>query len=181
MLHADGQTDEPTYTTKIVSFAVLPMRLKNGSPNSWMGGHPSIQSSIRPTNHPSIHPNIQPSIHIWHYSPFRVLASLIRRLHSSPFSALLLLSPAVVMHPSGPYPPICFLVFPLVLCRSFRLKLFFWNPFFFHAYYVTCHPNLLIVMSSTMSGSLHKLYSWMGVRVVDFSGSEYGHVAGSSE
>ena len=64
--------------------------------------------------------------HIWRYSPFRALASLIRRLHSSLFSApsSTLLSPAVVMHPSGPHPPICFLVFTLVLwCRSFRLKL----------------------------------------------------------
>ena len=31
-----------------------------------------------------------PSIHIWRYSPFRALTSLIRRLHSSLFSALLL-------------------------------------------------------------------------------------------
>jgi len=29
-----------------------------------------------------------PSTHIWCYSPFRALASLIKRLHSSPFSAL---------------------------------------------------------------------------------------------
>ena len=41
------------------------------------------------------------------------------------FSSILLL-PAVVMHPSGPHPPIWFLVFPLVLwCRSFCLKPFF--------------------------------------------------------
>ena len=32
---------------------------------------------------------IHPSIHIWCYSPFRALASLIRRLYSSLFSVLL--------------------------------------------------------------------------------------------
>jgi len=31
-----------------------------------------------------------PSIHLWRYSPFRALAFLIRRLHSSLFAALLL-------------------------------------------------------------------------------------------
>ena len=34
--------------------------------------------------------SIHPSIHLWRYSPFRALASLIRRLHSSLFAALLL-------------------------------------------------------------------------------------------
>jgi hypothetical protein len=33
---------------------------------------------------------VPPSIHQWFYSPFRALASLIRRLHSSLFAALLL-------------------------------------------------------------------------------------------
>jgi hypothetical protein len=34
--------------------------------------------------------SIHPSIHLWHYNPFRALASLISRLHSSLFAALLL-------------------------------------------------------------------------------------------
>ena len=33
---------------------------------------------------------IHPSIHLWRYSPFRALASLIRRFHSSLFATLLL-------------------------------------------------------------------------------------------
>jgi hypothetical protein len=33
---------------------------------------------------------IHPTIHLWRYSPFRALASLISRLHSSLFAALLL-------------------------------------------------------------------------------------------
>ena len=72
----------------------------------------------------------------------------------------ILSSPAVVMYPSGPHPPIWFLVFPLVLWRrSFRL-----NPFFFGILSSSilimwpAHPNL-ILMSSTMFGSLYKLYS----------------------
>ena len=40
--------------------------------------------------YPSIHPPIHPSIHLWRYSPFRALAPLTRRLHSSLFAALLL-------------------------------------------------------------------------------------------
>jgi hypothetical protein len=41
-----------------------------------------------------------PSIHLWHYSPFRALAALIRRLHWSLFSALLLhpLIPSIREH-----------------------------------------------------------------------------------
>ena len=59
------------------------------------------------------------------------------------------------MHPSGTHPPIWFLVFPLVLwCRSFRLKLFFLgNPSSILTMW-PAHPNLLILMSSTMFGSL---------------------------
>ena len=37
----------------------------------------------------SVFRNIHPSIHLWCYSPFRALASLIRRFHSSLFAALL--------------------------------------------------------------------------------------------
>jgi len=110
--------------------------------------------------HPSIHPYMAlqplpglglphktPPFHICRYSPFRALASPIRRLHSiyvatapsgpwppsqdasiHPYFQLfssVLLSPAAVMHPSGLHPPIWFLVFPLVLWhRSFRLKPF---------------------------------------------------------
>jgi len=33
---------------------------------------------------------LSPSIHIWRYSPFRALTSIIRHLHSSLFSAVLL-------------------------------------------------------------------------------------------
>ena len=64
------------------------------------------------------------------------------------------------MHPSGPHPPIWFLVFPLVLCcRSFRLKHFFLilSPSILIMWPV--HPTLLILMSSTMFGPLYKLYS----------------------
>ena len=45
---------------------------------------------ISPAKPISISPIPDASIHIWRYNPFRALASLIRRLHSSLFSALLL-------------------------------------------------------------------------------------------
>ena len=75
----------------------------------------------------SLYQTGHPSVRTRRYSPFRDLASLIRRLHSPYFQVFssILLSPAIVMHPSGPHPPICFLVFPLVLWfRSFRSKPF---------------------------------------------------------
>ena len=65
------------------------------------------------------------------------------------------------MHPSGPHPPIWFLVFPLDLWSiTFLLKLFFFGilsisiPIMWPA-----HPTLLILMSSTMFDSRYKLYS----------------------
>ena len=67
------------------------------------------------------------SIHIWRYSPFRALASLIRRLHSCPFSAFRLhpLIPCSCNASLSTTSAHLVLVFPLVLwCRSFRLKPF---------------------------------------------------------
>ena len=64
-------------------------------------------------------------VHIWRYSPFQALAFLIRRLHSSLFSALLphLLIPSSCNASLWTTSSICFLVFPLVLwCRSFRFS-----------------------------------------------------------
>ena len=51
--------------------------------NTWKINFPHPHSwSLYQTGHPCVH--------IWRYSPFRALASLIRRLHLSLFSALLL-------------------------------------------------------------------------------------------
>ena len=65
---------------------------------------------------------------IWRYNPFRALASLIRRLHSSLFSALLLHT----LIPSSCNASLWTTSVHLILglptglwCRSFRLKFFF--------------------------------------------------------
>ena len=78
--------------------------------------------------------------HIWRYSPFRAVASLIRRLYTSLFSAIffhpLFLSSwnvslcitsthLVLGHPTG------------LVVYKFQFKTFF-GIFFFHSHYVTC-------------------------------------------
>jgi hypothetical protein len=81
-----------------------------------------------------------PSIHLWSYSSFRALAFLTRRLHSSLFAALLL-------HPLVPsscstslWTTSAHLVLGLptgLAVWKFPFRTFFWNPFFFHPYYMT--------------------------------------------
>ena len=101
---------------------------------------------------------INPNIHIWRYSPFRALTSLIRRLHSSTFSVLLL--HPLIPSSSGPHPSICFLVFQLALWwRSFRLKTIFRILSSSILTMWPAHPNHLILISSTMFGSLYRLWS----------------------
>jgi len=108
----------------------------------------------------SIHP-----FHLWHYSPFRALASLTRRLHSSLFAALLLhpLIPSsfsaslwttsahlVLGLPTGlvvwKFP---FRTFFGILSSSTSSTLIIWPA----------RSSLLILMSSTMSCTLYTLYS----------------------
>ena len=103
-----------------------------------------------------------PSIHPWHYSPFRALASLKSCLHSPIFSALLL-------HPR--VPNICnasFCTASSHLILGLPTGLVLWNfPFstFFGILPSSiliiwpAHPNLLILISSTIFRSLYNLYS----------------------
>jgi len=102
------------------------------------------------------------SIHPWHYSPFQALASLISRLHSSLCTALLL-------HPVIPGSCNASLwTTSAHLVLGFPTGLVVWKfPFrtFFEILSSSvliiwpAHSNLLIMMSSTMFGSLYKLYS----------------------
>ena len=103
------------------------------------------------------------TIHLWRYSTFRALASLIRRLHSSLFVALLL-------HPLIPSSCSAFLWTTsahLVLglptglwYGSFRLELFFFGILSSSILIIwPAHSFLLILMSSTIFGSLYKLWS----------------------
>jgi len=106
--------------------------------------------------------SIHPSIHIRRYSPFRALASLIRRLYSSLFSTLLL-------HPL--IPRSCdaslwttsahqFLGLPTgLVVQKFPFKTFFGILSSSILIMWPSNPNLLILMSFTMFGSLYKLYS----------------------
>ena len=104
------------------------------------------------------------SIHIWRYIPFWALASPIRRLHSSLFSALLL-------HPLIPsssntslWTTSNHLVLGLptgLVVWKFQFKtFFFWNSFFFHSYYVTCPSQ------SSDFNVLHDV--WLIVQTVQF-------------
>ena len=102
-----------------------------------------------------------PSIRIWRYSPFRALASLITRLHSSLFLAL--------FHPLTPSscnasiwttsahqdlgPPTGLVVY------KFPFRTFFEIPSSPILITTPAHPNLLILMSFAMFGSLYKMYS----------------------
>ena len=73
------------------------------------------------------------------------------------FSSILL-STAVVMHPSGQQPPISFLVFPLVLwCRCFRLKPFLWS---FLLPFLLCDLPILPNFQSLFKVSLIFFSSW---------------------
>ena len=84
--------------------------------------------------------NEHPSIHLWRCSHFRALASLIRRLHSSLFVALLL-HPLVHSSCSASlWTTSAHLVLGLptwLVVRKFPFINFFWNTFFFHPYYMT--------------------------------------------
>ena len=103
--------------------------------------------------HPSIH-GARASSGSW---PFSQDASI--HLYSQLLSSILL-SPAVVVHPSEPHPPIYFLVSSLVLWYgSFRLEPFFGILSSSILIIGPAHSSLLILMSSTMFGSLYKLQS----------------------
>ena len=98
----------------------------------------------RPSIHPSIYDATAPS-GPWPRSKDASIHSFFQLF------SYILLSPAIVMHPSGPHPPIWFLVFPLVLwCGSFRLKPFFGILSSSILTMWPAHPNLLILMTSTM-------------------------------
>ena len=77
------------------------------------------------------------SIHVWRYSPFRALASLIRHLHSSLFAALLL-HPVIPSscRPSMYQRPIPFPYSQVIVCLSISSnaslmfsehRVFFWD------------------------------------------------------
>ena len=112
---------------------------------------------VRGTDHYA--PSIHPSIHIWRYSPFRDLASFIRRLHSSLFPDLL--------HPLIPssckaslWTTSAHLVLGLptgLVAWKFPFKTFFGILSSSILTMWLAHPNHLILMSSTMFGSLYKL------------------------
>ena len=113
--------------------AIFPAFSELPPPRGWGGRFWDVMlnyvKTISNTSFPNHYPVTQhyPSIHIRRYSPFWALDSLIRRLHYPYFQLFspILLSPAVVMHPSGPYLPIWCLVFPLVSwCRSLHSKPF---------------------------------------------------------
>ena len=103
-----------------------------------------------------------PSIHLWHYSPFRVVASLIRRLHSSLFAPLL-------RHPLIPstcssslWTTSAHLVLGLptgLVVWKFPFRTFFGILSSSILIIWPAHSSLLILMSSTMFGTLYKLYS----------------------
>ena len=106
--------------------------------------------------------HVQPSIHIWRYSPFRVLTSLIRRILSSLFSALLL-------HPLIPSScnatlwttsadPVLGLPTGLFVWK-FPFKNFFGILSSSIHIILPSHSNLLNLMSSTIFSSLYKLQS----------------------
>ena len=104
---------------------------------------------------------MHPSIHLWRYSPFRALASLTRRLHSSLFVALLL-------HPLVPgscsaslWTTSAHLVLGLptgLVVWKFLFRTFFGILSSTLIIWPT-HSSFLILMSSTMFGTLYKLYS----------------------
>ena len=101
-----------------------------------------------------------PSIHVWCYSPFRALASLIRRLHSSLFATLLL-------HPLIPSSCRASLwTTPTHLALGFPTGLVIWKFLFKTLFGILCssiliicpaHSSLLNLMPSMMFGSLYRL------------------------
>jgi len=102
----------------------------------------------------------KPSIHPWRYSPFWALASLTRRLHSSLFVALLL-------HPLDPstcsaslWTTFAHLVLGLptgLVVWKFPFITFFGILSSSILIIWPAHSRLIILMSSTISGSLYKL------------------------
>jgi len=103
-----------------------------------------------------------PSIHLWRYSPFRALASLTRRLHSS-LSAALLLHPLVRSSCSASlWTTSAHLVLGLptgLVVWKFPFRIFFGILSSSILIIWPAHSSLLILMSSTMFDSLYKLYS----------------------
>jgi hypothetical protein len=103
-----------------------------------------------------------PSTHIWRYSLFRALASLIRRLHSSLFAALLL-HPLIPSSCKASYwTTSAHLVLGLptgLVVWKFPFKSLF--GILFSSFLIICPAlySLLIWMPSAMFGSLYKLYS----------------------
>jgi len=107
-------------------------------------------------------PSIHPFIHLWRYSPVRALTSLTRRFHSSLFAALLLHPLIPSIYSASLWTTSTHLVlglptglvvskFPFRTCFGILSSsiLFIWPT----------HSSLLVLMSSTMFGSLYKLYS----------------------
>ena len=104
--------------------------------------------------------HIHPFIHPWRYSPFRTLASLISRLHSSLLAALLL-------HPLIPrscraslWTTSAHLILGLttgLAVRKFPFKTLFGILCSSILTICPAHPSLLKLMSSTMFGSLYRL------------------------
>ena len=102
---------------------------------------------------------IHTSIHIWRYSPIWALASLIRHLHSSLFAALLL-HPLI---PSSCSASLWTTSTHLVVCLptglvawKFPFRTFFGILSSSILIIWPAHSSLLILMSSTMFGSLYQ-------------------------
>jgi len=104
--------------------------------------------------------SIHQSIHLWRYSPFWALASLIRRLHSSLFAPLLL-HPLILSSCSA-----SLWITSAHLVLGLLTGLVIWK-FLFRTFFRIlsssiliiwpAHSSVLILMSSTMFGSLYKL------------------------
>ena len=100
------------------------------------------------------------SIHLWRYSPFRALASLIRRLHSSLFAALLLhpLIPSSCSASLRTTSAHLVLGLPTGLAVwKFPFRTFFGILSSSILIIWPAHSSLLILMSSAIFGSLYKL------------------------
>ena len=104
--------------------------------------------------------SMHPSIHLWRYSPFRALASLTRRLHSSLFVAVLL-HPLVPSRCSASlWTTSAYLVLGLptgLVVWKFPFRTFFGILSSSIHIIWPAHSILLILTSSTIFGSLYKL------------------------
>jgi len=107
--------------------------------------------------------NIHPSIHLWFYSPFRALFSLIKRLRLSLFAALLFLHLIPISCSASLWNTSAHLFLGLLtvlVVWKFTFRTFFWGILSSSILIIwPAHSSLLILMSSTMFGSLYKLHS----------------------